>query len=210
MFPVVLKSSDKSDRVLFAKENLNVRSEVWLEAIACDELNLCYNENGTPKWSVHFGGRTPVNSITLKTWSCLSKSGCIIEEIKEKFDSAAYEQLLDKHVSKIGCDIQPRFFLQDNFPVHLAPRIDHWFTNNKSFILLRLPKNSPDLMPLCLLHEVLVSELNKQEVVFSVNFSIDLNRCLQSICQSQIESLLLEMPTTLKYIIEHNGELRKL
>ncbi|KAK4045574.1 hypothetical protein OUZ56_033220 [Daphnia magna] len=40
MFPVILKSSDKSDRVLFAKENLNVRSEVWLEAIACDELNL--------------------------------------------------------------------------------------------------------------------------------------------------------------------------
>jgi hypothetical protein len=42
MFPVVLKSSDKSDRVLFAKENLNVRSEDWLEAIACDELNLWY------------------------------------------------------------------------------------------------------------------------------------------------------------------------
>ncbi len=141
---------------------------------------------------------------------CLRKSGCIIEEIKGKFDSAAYEQLLDKHVSNIACDIQPRFFLQDNFPVHLAPRIDNWFSKNKSFILLHLPKNSPDLMPLCLLHEVLVSELNKQEVVFSLNFYIDLNRCLQSVCQSHVESLLLEIPTTLKYIVEHNGELRKM
>jgi hypothetical protein len=42
MFPVVLKDSDKSDRVGFAKANLNYRSEVWLEAIACDELNLWY------------------------------------------------------------------------------------------------------------------------------------------------------------------------
>ena len=66
-----------------------------------------------------------------------------LKKLRGKFDSSTYEQLLDKHVSNIACDIQPRFFLQDNFPVHLAPRIDHWFSKNKSFILLRLQKKIP-------------------------------------------------------------------
>jgi hypothetical protein len=115
------------------------------------------NANGRLKWSVHFGGRTTDNSVTIKTWSkyiflnynrwhqqvfivlgCLSKCGGIIEEIHGKFDSAAYEKLLDKYVSKMS-GLQPRIFLQDNFPVHLAPRIDSWFSKNNAFNVIRLP-----------------------------------------------------------------------
>lgn len=141
---------------------------------------------------------------------CLSKCGGIIEEIHGKFDSAAYEKLLDKYVSKMS-GLQPRIFLQDNFPVHLAPRIDSWFSKNNAFNVIRLPKNSPDLMPLCQLHELLVTELNTKGVVPSINFLDDLNNCFKSICEPHIvESLFLEMPSTLKYIISHNGELRKM
>ncbi len=42
MSPVVLKDSEKSDRVLLAKENLKYGSEMQLEAIAFDELDLWY------------------------------------------------------------------------------------------------------------------------------------------------------------------------
>ena len=107
--------------------------------------------------------------------------------------------------------LQPRIFLQDNFPVHLAPRIDSWFSKNNDLNVIRLPKKSPDLMPLCQLHELLVTELNTKGVVPSINVLDDLNNCFKSICEPHIvESLFLEMPSTLKYIISHNGELRKM
>jgi hypothetical protein len=49
-----------------------------------------------------------------------------------------------------------KIFLQGNFPVHLAPRVDCWLANKKGFNVLRLPRNSPDLMPfICHLHEQL-------------------------------------------------------
>lgn len=109
----------------------------------------------------------------------------------------------------MGCDVQPRIFLQDNFPVHLAPRIHSWFSKNEAFNIIRLSTNSLDLMPLCQLHEMLLAELNKQEIVFSINFWRDLNQCFESISTPHIvETLLLKIPITLKYIISNNGELR--
>ncbi len=71
---------------------------------------------------------------------CLSKCGGIksnVEEIKGKFDSAAYDDFLRNMSGRWVMIFSPEFFLQDNFPVRLAPRIDSWFSENEAFNVIR-------------------------------------------------------------------------
>ncbi len=128
-----------------------------------------------------------------------------------KFDSSYYEQLLEKHVSGMECITEPRLFLQDNFPVHLAPRVDAWLANKKGFNVLRLPRNSPDLMPLCNLFEQFVKELNNQSISNSDFIWDDLRECFKCICQAHIcKKSLSDLKSTIDLIITNNGELTQL
>ena len=97
-----------------------------------------------------------------------------------------------------------QFFIHDHFTVHYCAPVQKWFRDN-NIVLFPIPPKSGDLMPLSLVYNEMVLELNSQTAVVSNRQQLWAEVCEvfdQACSHTLIEKTLSDIPIQLRTILK--------
>ena len=134
-----------------------------------------------------------------------------IRQFEGRFGSEMYLDLLKTNILPFtSSSLAKQFFIHDHFPVHNSAPVQKWFRDN-NIELFPIPPKSGDLMPLSLVYNEIVLELNAQTAVVSSRQQLWAEVCevFEQVCSTSfIEKTLNDIPTQLQTIIKNKGGLQ--